>query len=178
MASTIVLYTKLGPLNNTDSCYQTGLRLLSVQLLLVRTDRLLMPPPLWGDRLTQCMFSEGEQRSSELSARFYATPIFQSAHNPFQTKSSSICQSMKLIVQHRIIIEVYRCTKGKRISYWINLVGRNGGRVMKFAAHTTVFHAIIELSELLYWNPQIREEAGMRLAELKSDLCTEVHRTC
>lgn len=126
MASTIVLYTKLGLLNNTDSCYQTGLRLLYVQLLLVGTDRLLMPPPLWGDRLTQCMFSEGEQRSTELSARFYATPIFQSAHNPFQTKSS-ICQSMKLIVQYRIIIEVYRCTKGKRISYWIKLVGGNRG---------------------------------------------------
>lgn len=81
-----------------------------------------MPPPLWGERLTQCMFNEGEQRSTELSAQFYATPIFQSAHNSFQTKSS-ICQSMKLIVQHRIIIDVYKCAKGEGIL--LDQLGRN-----------------------------------------------------
>lgn len=35
-----------------------------------------MCPPLWGEGLTCCVLSEGEQRSTELSTQFYATQIF------------------------------------------------------------------------------------------------------
>lgn len=81
-----LFFTLSRSLNNTDSCYQTRLHLLCAQLLLVGTDSLPEPPPLWGDRLTHCMFNEGVQRSAELSTQFYATSIFQDACNSFQAK--------------------------------------------------------------------------------------------
>lgn len=104
VASPIVLHPE-SFLNNTDSCYQTGLHLLCAQLLLVGTDSLPEPPPLWGDRLTHCMFNEGVQRSTELSTQFYATSIFRDAHNSFQAK-------IKHMPEHetygcRIIIDHY-----------------------------------------------------------------------
>lgn len=34
-------------------------------------------PPFWPDKLAHCMCNEGVQRSTELSAQFYATSIFQ-----------------------------------------------------------------------------------------------------
>lgn len=43
-------------------------------------------PPLWPDKLAHCMCNEGVQRSTELSAQFYATSIFQDACNSFQAK--------------------------------------------------------------------------------------------
>lgn len=98
---------QVGSPNNTDSCYRIGPCSLSVQLPLVGTDRLLMSPPLWGEGLTRCALTEGEQRSTELSTQFYAIQIFQDARRPFQ-KKSSICQGMKLIVPHKVIIDHVR----------------------------------------------------------------------
>lgn len=91
-----------------------------MQLLLVGTDKLLMSPPLWGEGLTCCVLSEGEQRSTELSTQFYAIQIFQDAHHAFQTKSS-ICRSMKLIVQHKIISDHVRLKKKNHCDIYLTL---------------------------------------------------------